>query len=135
MAKRINNQERVTPTQVVPPAIRDDEFFSTYANNVRYESTVYDLRLIFGHVDLEGGKETVLQHTAIAIPWPLVKLLHYFLQINMLFHQAQNGKIVVPPSQIPPEFPLPAGEVAKNSEIQQVVEMANKIREELISGL
>ena len=78
---------------------RDDEFASLYANNTQFESTLWDLKLTFGQVDLAASK--IEQHTAIALPWPHAKIAAYFLVVNVMFHQAQNGGIYIPESVIP----------------------------------
>ena len=46
---------------------RDEEFAYLYANNVRFESSAFDLKMIFGELD-QSGKDglTVIQHTARA---------------------------------------------------------------------
>lgn len=79
---------------------RDEDFTSLYANNTQYESTLWDLKLIFGQVDL--SKSAIEQHTAMALPWPHAKLVAYYMLINVAVHQAQNGTIVIPPSVLPP---------------------------------
>jgi hypothetical protein len=84
---------------------RDPNFESRYANNLRYESTVYDLKIVFGETDLSGPSEVVRQHTAVTIPWAAVKVAIYFLQANMALHELANGAVHVPPTQIPAEYP------------------------------
>ena len=82
---------------------RDDEFASLYANNVHFESSVWDFKLLFGQLDQsQGTDQTVIdQHTAVTIPWLQVKLMAYFLTINLTFHQNRNGLIQVPPGVLP----------------------------------
>jgi hypothetical protein len=51
-----------------------DEMVDAYANNVYYEASAWDLKLIFGQLDQQNGAK-IVQHTAITVPWPLVKLM------------------------------------------------------------
>lgn len=81
---------------------RDEDFAALYANNIRFETSVWDLKIIFGLLDQSTAKTVVRQHTAINIPWAQVKLMAYFLQMNVAVHEAENGRISMPPSIIPP---------------------------------
>lgn len=81
---------------------RAEDFSSLYANHVRYESSVWDLKLIFGELDQSKGPSAVQQHTAISVSWLQAKLLAYFLAVNVTLHQAQNGNVQVPVSVLPP---------------------------------
>ena len=124
---------------IFPDAYRIEDFASEYANTIRYESTVFDLKLIFGQTDLSethtGGKEMVEQHTAITIPWPVVKILIYFLALHVFFQEYENGPIVVPKRQLPPELPQPPEEARANPDVVKSFEGAKKLREELLSRL
>src|SRR5260370_37696097 len=94
----------------------DEEFASLYANNTQFESTIWDLKLIFGQVDL--AKSAIEQHTAVALPWPHAKIAAYYLLVNVIIHQANNGPILLPSAALPtpPDLTLiPEGDVkAKN---------------------
>lgn len=85
---------------------RKDDFESRYANVTRYESNVFDLKVLFGEIDLgQTGKEIHRLHTGMTIPWSLVKLVIFYLNVNLILHEAQNGKVNIAPSQIPPRPP------------------------------
>jgi hypothetical protein len=84
---------------------RGDDFESLYANNVRFESSVWDLKLIFGELDQSRPLTIVRQHTSISIPWIQAKLLAYFIEVNIGIFESDNGFIRVPSSVTPP---LPA---------------------------
>lgn len=79
-----------------------DDFTSGYANNVFLESSLWDLRLIFGQNDQQIGPNSVVQHTSITLPWAQVKLLNHFLEAHLLAHEIQNGRIVIPPNLVLP---------------------------------
>lgn len=119
----------------VAPTRRVDDFESAYANNVHFEPTVYDLKIIFGQSDLSTGTEVTEQHTAITMPWALVKLALYFLQLQITFHEMQHGKIRIPDSQLPARIPDPSPEQKNDPVFTSTLEIARKLREDLIASL
>ncbi|HTB12832.1 MAG TPA: hypothetical protein VK752_14725 [Bryobacteraceae bacterium] len=78
---------------------RDEDFTSLYSNNVQFESTLWDLKLLFGQVDL--AKSVIEQHTAMAVPWPYAKIAAYYMMVNVILHQSNNGNIFIPPNVMP----------------------------------
>jgi hypothetical protein len=82
---------------------RSDEFVSTYANNVFFEQTVWDLKIIFGELDQSEG--VVDQHTGVTVPWTIAKLTLYYLATQIAGHEIVNGKIPLPQVILPPEPP------------------------------
>jgi hypothetical protein len=80
---------------------KSQDFANTYANNVFFESSFWDLRMIFGQNDQQLGLNAVVQHTAVTIPWPQVKVMKYFLDSHLLTYETQNGRIHIPPNIIP----------------------------------
>jgi hypothetical protein len=106
-----------------------------YANNARFEATVYDLKIVFGESDLATGTEVIQQHTAITIPWALVKIITYWLRLNFEVTEMSVGKVAIPASQIPPmPLDLPP-ELANDPNAQKAREIASRLREEFIAGL
>lgn len=89
---------------------KTENFANTYANNVFFESSLWDLRMLFGQNDQQLGPNAVVQHTSVTIPWPQVKVMRYFLDSHLITYEAQNGRIQIPPNIIPPvPDELPAG--------------------------
>ena len=80
---------------------KSQDFANTYANNVFFESSLWDLRMIFGQNDQQLGPNAVVQHTAVTVPWAQVKLMKYFLDAQLLAHEIQNGRIHIPPNVVP----------------------------------
>jgi hypothetical protein len=80
---------------------RAEDFFTIYANNVSFEQSVWDLKLIFGLLDQTGGTARVEQVMAATIPWLQAKLLSILLDMNLAAHEAENGKIAIPQRMIP----------------------------------
>src|ERR1700680_2074736 len=89
---------------------KTDDFAAGYANNVFLEGSLWDLKLVFGQNDQQIGQNAVVQHTAITIPWPQIKVLTYFLQNHLAAHEIANGRLIIPPNVIPP---VVAGEVPR----------------------
>jgi len=96
------------PEQQKPPIpqvenVRDPEDFAAlYANNVQGEASVWDMKVIFGILDQSSQPNKVVQHTSINLPWIQIKLLAYLMRANLAFHEAQNGKVFIPASILPP---------------------------------
>jgi len=91
-----------------PPNIQremEEDFASLYANNVVYEPSVWDLKLIFGQLDQKStggeGQATVDYHTAITLPWSVVKLMVYYLRVNLAGHEAETGPVKLPERVLP----------------------------------
>lgn len=113
-----------------------DQIFEGYANNVFYESSAWDLKLIFGQLDQRDGKVKVVQHSAITVPWPLVKLMVYWLRGQVEYQERLNGKIDVSPLVIPPELPPLTEEIKKQDpNAEAAYEIFSHMREEFIESL
>ena len=85
-----------------------DDVVPVYANNVRFDMTAWDLRLLFGQLmPSSEGKGQVDWHTDVTIPWAQAKLMHLFLGINLTLYERENGKITVPPSVLPAAMTAP----------------------------
>jgi hypothetical protein len=128
MSEEQTDQKPTTETQYK----HDEDFASLYANNVRFESSVWDLKLIFGQLDQSTGGEEVEQHTAMTLPWTTAKLMVHFLQLNIAIYELENGKIRINPRVFPPEpAPLPSG--FENNELAKAArEIALSMRSEFI---
>ncbi|MFL6351505.1 MAG: hypothetical protein ACJ74Z_06610 [Bryobacteraceae bacterium] len=120
---------------VIPPAIRAEDFISTYANALRFEPTVYDLKIIFGQTDVSQGNERVEQRAAATIPWALAKLAIYFLEVNIRIHEAQHGKVHVPVNQIPAEPIPPADEMKDNQAIRDAFKLVQQVHADFLASL
>jgi len=116
--------------------LQDDRFFNeAYANNVYYEASAWDLRLIFGQLDQRQGKSVINQHTGITLSWPQVKILSYWLRGYVEFYEFSNGTIKIPSNGIPPELPPPTQEQrAVDPQVDKVYEIFKKLRSELVES-
>lgn len=93
-------EEIPTKTSVIDYRQTDD-FSTGYANNVYLEGSLWDLKLVFGQNDQHLGPNTVVQHTAITMPWAQIKVLTYFLNNHLAAHEITNSRIIIPPNVIP----------------------------------
>jgi hypothetical protein len=115
---------------------RIEDFFEAYANNIFYETSSWDLKLVFGQLDQAEGKASVVQHAAITVPWPLVKVMVFWLKGQIEAHELTNGKIHVPPPVIPQPLP-PLTEEMKKSDpnMEAVYAIFNRLRDEFAASL
>jgi len=111
---------------------REDDFAALYANNVILEGNALDLKLIFGELEQHTGEAVVSQHTSVTIPWPTAKLLTYYLQVFMADYEAQNGKIRMPLSSIPPLIAIPNEAPPRQ---QKVIELAQTLHHQLVADI
>ena len=125
-----NTKEQVEPGVEEQKFSRGEEFESLYANNVTLEATGLDLKLVFGEIDLR--QQLVEQHTAITIPWVMAKILSYYLGIFIAQHEAQSGKVMIPPSALPPLIPIPEGATPK---MRAVFELAQDLHHKLVADV
>jgi hypothetical protein len=108
------------------------EFDSVYANNTRFEPSVWDLKILFGELMQHTGKESVNWHTAVTVPWMQIKILDYYLRVNIAFHEIQNGAIRTHPNVTPPKPEPPSAEkISENPLAPKLYEAALKIHLEM----
>ena len=59
---------------------RAQEFLARYANNVNYETSVFDLKIVFGELVQPLGKKAFIeQHTSVTLSWLEAKIAALFL--------------------------------------------------------
>lgn len=119
-----NNEasEKVTPINPIQyKRLPDDRFVESYANNVFLEPNAWDLKVIFGNIDTDKGPNTVVQHTAVTLPWSQIKVGIYFLQFHLAAHEFMNGKVAVPKGIVTPP-PLPTEDQEKDPRVKKLFE-------------
>ena len=80
---------------------KGEEFARYYANNVYFESNAWDLTIKFGQSDPSQGPNVIVQHAAVTLPWPQIKVMLYFLQLHFMAYEADHGRCKVPKGVIP----------------------------------
>ena len=90
-----------TTTPQIPTFRRSKEICQRYANNVQFETTVWDMKIVFGEVDQFADPAVIEQHTTITLSWLEAKIMAYYLVVNLALYQAKHGSIPVPPLVLP----------------------------------
>jgi len=112
--------------------MRGPDFVDRYANNVRYESSVWDLKVVFGALDQFSVPTALRQHTGVSMPWSAAKIMLYFVYVNILFHEAANGKVSIPDSVLPPPAEnILSGDLENDPTAIAMVERIKKLRADL----
>ena len=81
---------------------RAEDFVSAYANNVFFETSVFDIKLTFGEL-CQPFKEKpfIEQHTSISLPWLQAKIACLLWAINITAHERKHGIIPIPEGILP----------------------------------
>ena len=110
---------------------RVEDLYTDYANNVYLESSVWDLKFMFGQLDQSVNPPITEQRSAITIPWIQAKILNFLLTAPIMGYEMANGKIAVPSAVVPPEI-SPATEEAKKADpnLQKFHDELKKLREQ-----
>jgi hypothetical protein len=104
-----------------PAGTLSEDFATGYANQIRFETSSWDLKIVFGQLDQSTGTPSVEWHTAMTIPWPQAKIGLYFLQANVAIYEQLFGKIQMPWDVIPPPPTPPSAEEAQKQPRAQSV--------------
>jgi len=103
MPDKKSGPELIAPERIVRK--RDENFISRYANYSYLESSLWDLKMIFGEIDQSGEPNVVPITTALTLPWPQIKVLTYFLRLHLEAYEQEHGRIKIPPGIILPPVP------------------------------
>src|ERR1039458_2007984 len=90
---------------------RGENFIDRYANNVFFESSAWDLKLIFGSVDQSIAPNHVTQHTGMSLSWAQVKVLIFLLRFQLLSHEARLGRVRLPAGIVNPIPAIPPQDI------------------------
>jgi hypothetical protein len=127
--------EENSPKDRRPDFTRHENFENWYANNVQYESSEWDLKMIFGQLDQSGGQRTVEQHTAMTMSWQQAKICAYYLRVNILLAEMLYGKISLPLSIWPVEPTPPTEKEQIEAPLAQAAyELLKQVYDEWVAG-
>jgi hypothetical protein len=106
-----------------------------YADNAFFETSVWDLKVIFGQLEQHTGKVNIDWHTAVTMPWLQAKLLSYYLRVNLAAYELAHGNIKVP-SNVQPPTPEPPQEepVASDPTASALYEAAKRLHAEMFEN-
>lgn len=107
--------------------VRSGDFVSRYSNNVQFDLSALDMRIVFG--ELRPG-HPLEQHTSIVMTYAQAKVMAYFLSTNVAVYEAIEGRIKVPGDTLPGPPPVPTGEDAENDRLKKAYEASQRIYEE-----
>jgi len=111
-------------------------FLTGYANSVIVESNAFDLKLIFGLYDhRDAASPKIDQFSSMNIPWPMVKLLIFWMQVHLAGHERENGKVDIPASAIPPEPPATLPTQFNTPNGHEALEAFRKMRAQFVASL
>jgi hypothetical protein len=114
---------------------RTEDFISTYANNAYFESSVWDLKIVFGPLDQPIGSPAIVRQTiAVALPWAQAKLRAYFIRLHVEANDIQNGKVPIRPDLLPPPPPPLTEEQANDPNAKKLFELVTKLRAEFVAN-
>jgi hypothetical protein len=112
-----------------------EDFAAVYANNVNFETTAFDLKILFGELNQSFEPLTVDQHTSVTMSWMEAKLLKHFLDIQLAVFEMTSGKIAIPEAILPPEPPRPTEEDSKTEpKSQMIYDTIMKLRKDFIEN-
>ena len=119
-----------------PQYERTPNFISTYANNAYFESSAWDLKIVFGQLDQPiGGSAIIKQHMAVTVPWAQAKLALYYLRLHVEANEIYNGKISIREDLLPAEPPPLTPEQETDLGAKRLHELMRKLRAEFIASL
>jgi hypothetical protein len=112
-----------------------EDFVSGYANNIQFEPSAWDLKIVFGELSQTAAKAVVEQHTSITISWLQAKMLDFYLRVQIAAHELEDGKIQVPERVLPPEPPPLPPDIPNREAAERMRKAYLDLRERLLSGL
>jgi hypothetical protein len=124
-----------TTGQQQPFLRQGEDFESLYANNVQFQPSEWDIKVVFGELqtDAKDSASFVEQHTAITISWLQAKIMHYFLTLQLGVYEMSHGKIPIPLSVLPPVPETPPSELQGDPATKRVYDYIARTREEFFA--
>lgn len=101
---------------------RSADYEERYANNVKLESTVWDIKLVFGAMDQSQPTTAIEQFVAINLSHRQAKLLAWCLEVQIASQEAESGEITIPDAVMPPSPALLAARLPEGSRERVVAE-------------
>jgi hypothetical protein len=124
------------PAETTPTTVeRSADFRNYYANNVFIESTAWDLKITFGHLDRASAPVLVKNECSVTLPWPQAKLALFWIALHVEMAEAEVGqKIPVRKDLWPQELPekLPNTVEADAASTERFRRIYDKLRTEFL---
>jgi hypothetical protein len=127
----------MSDTTLKPPASqhveRAADFSNKYANNIYFESTPWDVKLTFGHVEQATDPVAIKHDFAVTIPWPQAKLTLFWLRLHVETAEAEIGvKIPIRKDLLPAELPQQESE-QDDPTMKKFREIYERLRSEFLA--
>jgi len=124
-----------TPKSAVSEFERASDFTTRYANNINFESTAWDMKITFGHVERATDPVVIRHDFAVTIPWPQAKLALFWLRLHVETTEAEVGaKIPIRKDLIPPELPQVDAQ-KEDAAMKQFREIYERLRTEFLASV
>lgn len=82
--------------------VRDEDFFSVYANSLAIGMSSWDTWVVFGEITDKkvDGKPIIKETLKVSMTREVMKVFSYLLATNIAAYEKQNGEIKVPEIQL-----------------------------------
>jgi uncharacterized protein DUF3467 len=118
-----------------PEFRRTEDFVDVYANNINFEASTFDLKILFGQLNQSFDPNIVEQHTAVTVAWAEAKLFLHFLGVQLAAFEEVNGKILLPAAVLPAAPIEPDEQVAKaEPKAVRVYQLIKRIHDEFVKN-
>jgi hypothetical protein len=113
---------------------RSSDYRMYYANNIQFESTAWDVKFTFGHLDVVSAPAHIKNECSITIPWQQAKLALFWLRLHVEVAEAEiRAKIPLRkdllPQQLPGELPISTTDTLSADRFREIYE---RLREEFL---
>ncbi len=110
---------------------KDPRYFELYANNVNFESSIWDLKMLFAVLEQDPESPPFRQLCAVRIPWAQAKLMAYYLFMNIVFQEERQEKIHLPESLTPKPIEGLLDDLPNDDKARVIVQRIQRMRAEL----
>ncbi len=128
----MSEEQKPGDEKVKFPKPKSPNFEERYANNVFFESSYWDLKLVFGILDQSAKPHPTNIHTTVNIPWVQAKMCAYVMLVNVLMQERFNAEAIrVPSGLIPTPLENALPELAATPDGAELVRVLKTIHEAL----
>jgi hypothetical protein len=106
-----------------------------YANNIYFEASFWDLTIHFSQLDQRTNQSATRPKAMVTVPWTQAKLISYYIQVQLIVHEVQNGKIRIRPDLLPPPPELSQEEIEKDPTVLATVQKIAALRDAFVASL
>lgn len=127
------SDEQKSSTETSPfPKPRTADFVERYANNFFFESSYWDLKLVFGILDQSKKPNSTNIHTTVNIPWAQAKVAAYVMLVNVVLQERYFGEpIKLPKGLIPTPIEEAVTSLADTPDGAEIIRILKTVHEGL----